>query len=244
MPTSKIVFVSKTADGWLQVILEGGKIVGLPYGLKVKQTEFKDPKDPKSKDGLEHIEILEGTYKGIKATAHRKPGTNSHFDPNITHGPGRTIRFDLKSQSLYFNNHGPYNAFSGGNFGKFTPISPGTYQLAIPAFATNQTRAQYSRWAIHHKSWFRIGLSVKGDRFLHCGEISEGCVTVRQFIYNPKEKAPSGFEDLSQWLQKFPGGIGFPLPDKPAPVISWDRIYDHLILSRLNDQSVGTLIVT
>ena len=34
------------------------------------------------------------------------------------------------------------------------------------------------------------------------------------------------------------------MPAKPAPVISWDRIYDYLILSRLNDQSVGLLIVT
>jgi hypothetical protein len=85
--TTKMVYVSKTADGWLKVSAEGMGNISIPYGLQVKLTEFHDPKEPKSKDGLDHIEILEGVNKGVKATLHRKPGGQSYFESNVALRP-------------------------------------------------------------------------------------------------------------------------------------------------------------
>jgi hypothetical protein len=125
-------------------------------------------------------------------------------------------------------------------------VPRGTHQLAIPAFPTKQTRAAYSAWTRFHKSWFRIGLDVSHDRFLHPGAISDGCVTVRQFIYDPASGVapPAGFADLVEGAISSPGLLGLPLPAKRAPTIGWDTIYDYLILCRASDQSVGTLVVT
>jgi hypothetical protein len=98
------------------------------------------------------------------------------------------------------------------------------YALAIPAYPSAQTRSAYGAWCRHHNLWFRIGVATTGSRFLHPGAISDGCVTVRQFVYDPsKGKPPAGFA--------------------PAPCISWDVMVDALILARASDQAVGTLIV-
>lgn len=81
---------------------------------------------------------------------------------------------------------------------------------------------------------------------MHPGVISDGCVTVRQFIYDPIRDIapPAGFADLIDGAQTSPGLLGLPLPAKPAPVVGWDTVLEALILCRLNDQAVGTLVVT
>jgi hypothetical protein len=80
---------------------------------------------------------------------------------------------------------------------------------------------------------------------LHAGAISEGCVTVRQFLYDPAagRAPPAGFADLAQLAIDKPGLIGLPLPTVREACIGWDTVVDALILSRLNDQAVGTLVV-
>lgn len=148
------------------------------------------------------------------------------------------------AKTLHVGTRGPFNAFSGGGYKGYTPISRGTYLIAIPAYPSAQTRAAYNVWCQHHNVWFRVGLSTSGSRFLHAGAISDGCVTVRQFLYDPaKGKPPTGFADLESAAKIAPGIIGLPLPPKPAPCVNWDDIVDDMILCRHNDQSVGTLVV-
>lgn len=56
---------------------------------------------------------------------------------------------------------------------------------------------------------------------------------------------PRGFEDLAGAASSPSRGlIGLPLPPRPAPAISFDEIYKYLILRRMSDQAVGTLVVT
>jgi len=126
----------------------------------------------------------------------------------------------------------------------FTQITPGTYDLAIPAYPSARTRAAYGRWCRYHNLWFRIGTATTGSRFLHAGAISEGCVTVRQFLYDPAlGKPPDGFKDMENLAKTAPGLIGLPLPTDRAPCIGWDEVVEALILCRKSDQAVGTLIV-
>lgn len=230
-------YIARTNDCWLRVQLAGGVIVSLPYGLKVKRLE--------TQAGREYFEILEGVYKGKKASVQLRPG-NSYLTMKISHKSAASVQFDRKSQTFYFAGRGPYNAFSGGGHGGFTPILPGTHKLAIPAYPSAQTRAAYSTWTRYHNIWFRIGTDTNGSRFLHPGVISEGCVTVRQFIFDPARGTapPAGFADLIEGARTSPGLLGLPLPAKPAAVVGWDDVFEALILCRLNDQAVGTLIVT
>jgi len=124
-------------------------------------------------------------------------------------------------------------------------VPPGSHLLAIPAYPSAQTRPAYSTWTKYHNLWFRIGTSLTGSRFLHPGAISDGCVTVRQFVYDPASNSPPPeFSDLVRGASTAPGLLGLPLPAQRAPTISWDEIVEALILSRLDDQAVGRLMVT
>ncbi len=232
-----IRYIDKTQDYWLRVQLNPGPIISVPYGLKVDLVETKQNRD--------HFQILEGNYKGKKASVQLR-GTTSYLSDKIKHRAGVRVLFDTKSQALTVDGRGPYNAFSGGGHRGFTPVAPGTHDLAIPAYPSAQTRAAYSVWTTYHNLWFRIGIDVNGSRFLHPGAISDGCVTVRQFIYDPASglPPPGGFGDLVQGAKSEPGLIGLPLPAKRAPTVSWDDIVDTLILARRNDQAVGQLVVT
>lgn len=232
MPVS---YIAKTSDYWLRVQLDHGPIVSVPYGLKVQRTG--------KKEGREYFTILEGVNQG-KLASINGAGAEPYFTTSISHGPGATVTFDSKSQSLTFAGRGPVNAFSGGGHRGFTAVSPGMYALAIPAYPSAQTRSAYGAWCHYHNLWFRIGVATTGSRFLHPGAISDGCVTVLQFVYDPsKGKPPAGFADLEPGAKTEPGLIGLPLPAAPAPCISWDVIVNALILARASDQAVGTLIV-
>ena len=194
----------------LRVQLADGVIVSLPFGLKVKRME--------AQAGREHFEIIEGVYKGKKASVLLRPG-NSYLTTTIRHRPAASVRFDRKSQTLSFAGLGPYNAFSGGGHGGFTAVAHGTHQLAIPAYPSAQTRAAYNTWTRYHNVWFRIGTDTAGSRFLHPGVISDGCVTVRQFIYDPIRDIapPAGFADLIDGAQKLRDCLGFRYLQNPPP---------------------------
>jgi hypothetical protein len=237
--------VPSTAN-WLTVTLDGGKQVSLPYGLQV---EFLD-----RKNNRDNFRILEGVNKGLLASVIAKGADASYLVSSIRHLPPGAVYFDSKSQRLKFGTRGPVNAFSGSGTGNengrpvtYTPVPKGVYDLAIPAFPSAQTRSQYGVWTKYHKTWFRIGTNLSGSRFLHAGQISDGCVTVRQFLYDGRQGVamPSGFADLPHVAGSSNQGlIGLPLASAPAPVISFDEIYRYLILRRLNDQAVGKLYVT
>lgn len=227
-------------EGWLLVRPDDGQPnFSIPYGLMVKITA--------TEGGRDSFQVLEGVNKGRKASVKQKTGGDSFLTTGITHGPAGSIRFSLKKQELYFGSQGPFNAFSGASPAQhFTQVPEGSYPLAIPAFPSAQTRTQYGQWTKYHRMWFRIGTNVSGSRFLHPGEISDGCVTVRQFIFDPATGKDNynGFEDLPQDAITAPGVLGVPLPAKRAPTISYDKIFEYLILRRLNDQAVGTLLVS
>ena len=220
----KYVYAPRDADkGWLLVKPETGANISIPYGLKLRMIEVKDKRD--------YFEIVEGVNKGVFASVSRSKSESYLLDA-LKHLPAGTVKFDLKTQVLFYGGHGPFNAFSGGGHDGFTPVPAGTHKLAIPAFPTKQTRKEYEKWTQFHKSWFRIGLDVSKDRFLHPGAISDGCVTVRQFIYDPDSKTPPpvGFEDLPDFAKDRPGLIGLPLPKKRAPATGWDDIYNYTLI--------------
>jgi hypothetical protein len=225
-------FVAKVPrDNWLLVQLDTGARQSLPYGLKVRVQ--------REQGGRTYFVILEGVHKGKNASVSQGP----YLTTNVAHQPLGQIRFDRAKQQLWYGTSGPFSAFSGA-FGHFTQVSAGTYDLQIPDAPHSATRAAYYRYTNYHKTWFRIGLSLAGSRYLHVGEISEGCVTVRAFAPDVHAAQPQGFEDLPNLAQSSPGAIGMPYPSHTAPIANWDSLYEYLILRRASDQSVGKLTVT
>ena len=221
-------------DGWLRVHIDSGPEISLPKYLKVKVTARKFLRD--------HFEILEGPYKGNNASVSAKSQTESYLITGIHHTAGAKVRISLADQRLWFGARGPISAFSGAfkQVSIYTQVPRGSYKLAIPDAPHSATRSAYYAYTDFHKTWFRIGLSLAGSRFLHVGEISEGCVTVRAFQFNPSGPGIAGFQDLANWP---PGAIGMPYPPNPAPVGRWTDLYEYLMIARADDQSVGTLEV-
>jgi hypothetical protein len=223
----EIRYVSKVGtDAWLAVKLDAGEIVSLPYGLQVDVTGLEK--------GRDHFKILEGPYKGRAASVARD-GATSYLVENIHHESAAALRFDRAKQELWVNGRGPYSAFSG-HFDKWTQVPTGKHVIQIPDAPHSATREAYYRYTRYHKTWFRVGTS--GDRYLHVGEISEGCVTVRAFVYHPGHPTPAGFDDLPGLPD---GAVG--TPAEPAPLGSWDAIYGDLILRRFDHLNVGHIVV-
>jgi hypothetical protein len=231
-PSTDTRYVSKVGrDAWLRVKLDTGGDISLPQYLKVRLLQ--------TQAGRDSFEILEGPYKGKKASVSQTAPGQSYLIQGVQHLPAATVRFDSAKQALWYGGKGPYNAFSGA-FAQYTKVPPGTYPLQIPDAPHSATRSGYYVYTNYHKTWFRLGLSLAGSRFLHVGEISEGCVTVRAFIYNSSATQPTGFSDLPTLP---PGALGLPYPPNAAPLASWDDLYQYLIVRRASDQSVGSLTV-
>jgi hypothetical protein len=254
VPEERCLVMSAQGDvkGWLMVTLEKKGIVQIPYGLKVMWEGIKDRR--------EYFTILEGVYKGCKGSVSVDSKLNkSRFDKTIVHQPSGRIKIDLAQQALWYGGNGPFNAFSGGNFTsatggkkiKYTPIPKGTYNLRIPDYPhviPNGGR-DYGKFTQYKDTWFcttAIGNDSTYSRYLHPGELSDGCVTVRFFNFDPKKPIDDPhYADFPRIAKEIPGFLGFPAPDKQYPFASWDDIYNYLILRRVSNygQYVGILDV-
>ncbi|MBM7555608.1 hypothetical protein [Halanaerobacter jeridensis] len=163
---NKICYIEKiNPDDWLRVRLNDGRTVALPSYLKVKLEEIKD--------GREYFKILEGAYRGKKASVKQQKHflgvvSGSYFTTSCLRRPPAVLTFDRGAEKLSIEGLGTYHAKTDeGN-----PISKGSYNIEIPD--APHTGGNYylgdSRYA---KTWFRIGHS------LHPGERSAGCITVK-----------------------------------------------------------------
>ncbi|MCV6628519.1 MAG: hypothetical protein OIF50_01530 [Flavobacteriaceae bacterium] len=181
-------------NGWLQVKLDDGFIWPLPEFLKVQVTKSGE---------REFFEILEGRLMGKKASVKKKGWSfsdwdGSYFESDIRRGfphkAAAQMKFYLKSEKLEITGLGEYHA-------ETKPTNPppvGLHDIEIP-YEPHSLGATYTGQAKYAKTWFRVGHT--GDRFLHCGDISEGCITVKDIdkwdeIYLYLIVARKGFESV------------------------------------------------
>ena len=233
-----VKYVTKVGrDGWLLVQMDTGEKISLPQFLKVEVLRTANNHD--------YFRILEGVYKGKTGSVSLKAQAppQSYFSDQLRQTGPAVVRFAPDEQKLWFgHNQNPINAFTGHSPRK-TPVPKGSYPLQIPFAPSHETRVGYYTWTDFHKTWFRLGLDPMGDRFLHVGEISHGCVTVRPFLPDVAN-LPEGFSDLAQVAgTPYEGEIGLPIPTGAPAAGSWTDLYNYLISSRADDQSVGTLLV-
>ena len=154
-------------NGWLTVLINGTKREILE-GTKVRMIE--------EKNGREYFTILEGKFEGKQASVSKKSFLGIATSSYLT-TKNKQIRipaqlvFDVNKNKLSINGLGTFNAITHPK----NPIPKGTHFLELPDEIHNlgSSYTNYSRYA---KTWFRIGLS--GDRYLHCGSYSAGCIAV------------------------------------------------------------------
>lgn len=160
----------------------------------------------------------------------------------VHHTPGARVRFDRAKQALWFGNYGAVSAFSG-EFSRYTQVSPGDCPLQIPFAPSGETRTEYYNYTDYHKTWFRLGLSPQGSASYTLARSPKGVSPCELFLFDPslpRERQPPGFSDLPL----LPGGaVGLPYSATRVPIASWNAIYEYLILSRQDDQSVGRVTV-
>ena len=155
-------------DGVLDLTAEGKLFSGKVHALKVKLDQVKDSR--------EYFTILEGPLAGHKASVKLADDGKSYLSPEILHAPASFLTYSKKNQTLTLDINGvktDYLIIMSNE----DPIPNGKYDLEIPYEPHHLYGEPYENFSLYAKTWFRIGHT--GDRYLHLGKVSKGCITVR-----------------------------------------------------------------
>jgi hypothetical protein len=160
-PISRGIYrIDEPTTGWAPVrpiyfIIRRGEPFELPHFCKVSVTT---PGSSQSR-----IEIIEARYGGKDADI-----DNRYLISDPGAEPAASVIFDISSGNLGYGTSGPVSAITDPS----NPTPTGTHDLEIPDFS----HSLGSAYGTYGTTWFRVGHS--GDRYLHPGRSSAGCVTV------------------------------------------------------------------
>jgi hypothetical protein len=154
-------FVQEPDTGWLTVVDDSGKRIALPETLCVELFRVED--------GREYFTITEGPHRGKRASVRlNSDGSSvlSQADPRV-----RPVKatYSVSRKTLTVGT-ASYQTVD-------YPLKPwalGVYDIEIPD-APRKGGLRYPE-ASRSRTWFRVGHS--GDRFIHTGAASAGCITV------------------------------------------------------------------
>jgi hypothetical protein len=174
-PTATLRWFAQTSDGWvvtLDSLDSSGSRRPLPSHLEI---DFLG-----SSGGRDRFRVKEGVHAGKTGSIQSGSGLLSSVDPhgvsaevkfeNRVGGPTTIggVTYDKQVTIMYGSTtKGPYNAKTDPS----NPVPAGTHDLNIPDFP-HDLGLPYGQYG---KAWFRIGNS--GDRYLHPGRVSAGCIT-------------------------------------------------------------------
>ncbi len=187
--------------------------------LMVKHDSPKDPKHPtfpplpqhlkvsvnKVENGREYFRILEGHLSGTTASVKLAEGNKSYLSDLTPHTGPAYVSFNRKKNELrygWFCMHTGWPWICGtikAITDKSSPVPIGTWNLEIP-YEVHGIGSGYESSSSFAATWFRIASESKdsvSDRFLHPGNVTLGCVTVKTLsswtnIYNYLIKSRKG----------------------------------------------------
>lgn len=149
--------------GWLKVRIEDSETIeSIPAFLKVKP-EYGDGK-------REYFIPLEGMYRDKLVSAKLQDDGLSNLIPSMQHKPMARVSYSI-SKKIFTINGKTYATVDYKNM----LWEKGLYDIEIPDYP-HSLGARYEKEAPRAKTWFRIG--HRGDRYLHTGGRSLGCITV------------------------------------------------------------------
>ena len=157
--------VNPKGYGWLKVLLEPSKeAIMLPYTLKVQW-------DIAKKDGRDYFTILEGIYKGKRESVRRRDDGSSYLKIGPKYRPQIKLVYYKNRQVLKVDSKNKeYKAIMPN------PLQNGTYIIELPDRPHCDLGRKYCDKSKRACTWFRI--RGQGDRYLHTGSISAGCLTM------------------------------------------------------------------
>lgn len=165
-------YIPSTSDGWVLVMKSGSK-TSLPSGVAVSITS--------QSGGREYGQVTEGTYSGssfdvksgnLVASFDRTDSLQVQFDralsPKIIDGAAYDYELVLKfTKGGTDETIGPYPATTdSGN-----PVPAGNHEIEIADYPHDLG----SSYGAFGTVWPRLGHS--GDRYIHPGRVSAGCIT-------------------------------------------------------------------
>ncbi|MBU2081834.1 hypothetical protein KKH14_00125 [Patescibacteria group bacterium] len=163
-----IKYIPDKGDGWLKVQIENTKTTeSLPAYLKVKVEYIKNKR--------EYFTILEGAYRNKLASVKLKKDGASHLISNIQHKPEVRATYSISKKTLTLVDGKIYSAADYKN----ELWKKGLYDIEIPDYP-HSGGVRYEKQAPKAKTWFRIGHG--GEKYLHTGAVSRGCLTVTETI--------------------------------------------------------------
>lgn len=125
-----------------------------------------------SNDGRVHFKILEGKSNGKTASLSR---ADYLADARAPHSPAGQLYYNRKKGQLWYGNMDRNKEGLACRLYPSNPPPTGTHDLEIPD-EVHSIGSSYLSSSKYATTWFRIGHS--GDRYLHPGTASLGCVTV------------------------------------------------------------------
>jgi|GEM_PF-568503 len=134
----------------------------LPAYLRVKILKRENKK--------EYFKILEGPYFGIDAWISLKSDGSSKLIFGVERIQSPTMAYSI-SQKIFTLNNKKYKAIDDPS----NPWEGGIYDIEIPS-SPQPYGQRYQNITPRSKMWFRIGHS--GEKFLHVGKVSSGCITI------------------------------------------------------------------
>ncbi len=173
-------YIPDVSDGWLKVRIFNGDIVALPAFLKVRPEYFENRR--------EYFTILEGLYRGQKASVLLDNNT-SMLLTDVKHGAGVSLKYSISKKTLIVDGK-KYQATDHPE----SPWQKGLYDIELPDHPHSVDRNYINR-SPRSKTWFRLGHN--GERYLHPGLRSLGCITITEIekwgeIYDKLIKARKG----------------------------------------------------
>ena len=171
------------SQGFLEVWLDNDKSKeeSLPACLKLKIEQI----DAKR----EYFTILEGPYRGRSASVQRKSDSSSWFISDIKHEPMARATYSISEKTFILKG----KKYKTTDYPEM-PWEKGLYDIEIADYPHGDGRG-YLTQSKRAITWFRIG--HKGERYLHAGGYSLGCMTVIEVnrwmeIYDTLIKARKG----------------------------------------------------
>ena len=156
-----IRYVEEEEGGWLRILPENKKKeIAIPKYLKLllHSVDLK----------REYFTILEGVLRGSKASVELKNGI-SHLSSHNSHTQAVQMTYSISKKVLTFQGK-TYRAVDYEN----VRWKKGFYDIEIPDYP-HEGGLHYP--GSHYATvWFRIGHT--GDRYLHTGTRSAGCITL------------------------------------------------------------------
>ncbi len=159
--TDATKYIPEESDGWLMVKIDGIKsTVALPAYLKVRVDRIDSKR--------EYFTILEGVYRGKSASVKLKTDGSSQFVSDIQHQTEVYATYSISRKTFTLKNK-KYKTVDYPNL----QWKKGLYDIEIP---DAPHRGRLNNTIKRAATWFRVGHS--GDRYLHTGQRSLGCITV------------------------------------------------------------------